>query len=136
VEKRIVPASVILRIVLFANSATKRFPALSNATPLGSLKRALLFVPFALPRLPANPATVVTTQFAPTSVESVEGFSGGEAFDSAREVAEALKAFHQAGAAAGPEDDLGGVLGVQDQKQTGQFLRVRKLRKILGNGGI
>ncbi len=40
-------------------------------------------------------------QFAPTSIESIEGFSGAEAFDSAREVAQALSAFHQAGAAAG-----------------------------------
>ncbi|MBI3838793.1 MAG: hypothetical protein HY288_12780 [Planctomycetia bacterium] len=40
-------------------------------------------------------------QFAATSVQSVEAFSGAEAYDSAREVAEALKAFHQAGAAAG-----------------------------------
>ncbi len=40
-------------------------------------------------------------KFAPTTVESVEGFSGVEAYDSAREVAEALAAFHQAGAAAG-----------------------------------
>jgi hypothetical protein len=40
-------------------------------------------------------------QFATTTVDSVESFSGAEAYDSAREVAEALKAFHQAGAAAG-----------------------------------
>ncbi|HEV3138453.1 MAG TPA: hypothetical protein VGZ26_11130, partial [Pirellulales bacterium] len=40
-------------------------------------------------------------QFAATTVESVEAFSGAEAYDSAGEVAEALKAFHQAGAAAG-----------------------------------
>ncbi len=40
-------------------------------------------------------------QYAPTSIESVEAFSGAEAFDSAREVAETLAAFHQAGAAAG-----------------------------------
>ncbi|MEX0677447.1 MAG: hypothetical protein WD063_10255 [Pirellulales bacterium] len=40
-------------------------------------------------------------QFAPTSVESIEAFSGAEAYDSAREVADALKAFHRAGAAAG-----------------------------------
>ncbi len=40
-------------------------------------------------------------QFAPTSVESIEAFSGAEAYDSAREVAQALAAFHQAGAAAG-----------------------------------
>jgi hypothetical protein len=40
-------------------------------------------------------------KFAPTTVESIEGFSGAEAYDSAREVAEALAAFHQAGAAAG-----------------------------------
>src|SRR5690606_11248395 len=40
-------------------------------------------------------------QFAPTSVESIEAFSGTEAFESARDVAEALAAFHQAGAAAG-----------------------------------
>jgi len=40
-------------------------------------------------------------QYAPTSIDSVEGFSGAEAFDSAREVAGALAAFHQAGASAG-----------------------------------
>ncbi len=40
-------------------------------------------------------------QFAGASVQSIEAFSGAEAYDSAREVAEALKAFHQAGAAAG-----------------------------------
>ena len=40
-------------------------------------------------------------QFAPTSVESIESFGGGEAYDSAREVAQALAAFHEAGAAAG-----------------------------------
>ncbi|MEX0977234.1 MAG: hypothetical protein WDZ48_00185, partial [Pirellulales bacterium] len=40
-------------------------------------------------------------QFAPTSVESIEAFSGAEAYDSAREVAKALSAFRQAGAAAG-----------------------------------
>jgi hypothetical protein len=40
-------------------------------------------------------------KFAPTSVESLESFSGAEAYDSAREVAEALAAFHQAGAASG-----------------------------------
>ena len=40
-------------------------------------------------------------QFAAATVEAIEAFSGAEAYDSAREVAEALKAFHQAGAAAG-----------------------------------
>jgi hypothetical protein len=40
-------------------------------------------------------------QFAMSSVDSVEAFSGAEAYQSARGVAEALKAFHQAGAAAG-----------------------------------
>jgi hypothetical protein len=40
-------------------------------------------------------------RFAPTTVESIEAFSGGEALDSAREVAGALAAFRQAGAAAG-----------------------------------
>ncbi|MEX2317103.1 MAG: hypothetical protein WD669_08125, partial [Pirellulales bacterium] len=40
-------------------------------------------------------------QFAPTSVDSIEAFSGGEAYDSACEVAKALSAFRQAGAAAG-----------------------------------
>jgi hypothetical protein len=40
-------------------------------------------------------------QFAPTSVESIEAFRGAEAFDSAREVAEALAAFRRAGAEAG-----------------------------------
>jgi len=35
-------------------------PALSTATPLGLLNRALLPVPFALPGLPARPASVVT----------------------------------------------------------------------------
>jgi hypothetical protein len=40
-------------------------------------------------------------QFAGASVQSIEAFSGAEAYDSAREVAEALQAFYQAGAAAG-----------------------------------
>lgn len=40
-------------------------------------------------------------KFAPTSVESIEAFSGAEAYDSAREVAGALAEFRQAGAAAG-----------------------------------
>ncbi len=40
-------------------------------------------------------------QFAPTSVEGIESFSGVEAYDSAREVAGALADFRQAGAAAG-----------------------------------
>ncbi len=40
-------------------------------------------------------------QFAPTSVEGIESFSGAEAFDSAREVAAALADFRQADAAAG-----------------------------------
>ncbi len=40
-------------------------------------------------------------QFAATSVPSIEAFSGAEAYDSARQVADALKAFHKAGAAAG-----------------------------------
>ncbi len=40
-------------------------------------------------------------QFAATSVQGIEAFSGGEAYDSAREVADALAAFQQAGAAAG-----------------------------------
>ncbi len=40
-------------------------------------------------------------QFAATSVPSLEAFSGPEAYESARQVAAALKAFHQAGAAAG-----------------------------------
>jgi hypothetical protein len=40
-------------------------------------------------------------KFAISSVEAIEAFSGAEAYDSAREVAEALKAFHHAGAAAG-----------------------------------
>ena len=40
-------------------------------------------------------------QFAATAVESVEAFSGAEAYDSAREVAAALAAWHRAGAAAG-----------------------------------
>jgi hypothetical protein len=40
-------------------------------------------------------------QFATNTVDSIESFSGAETYDSAREVAEALKAFHQAGAAAG-----------------------------------
>ncbi len=39
--------------------------------------------------------------FATTTVESVESFSGREAFESAREVAQALEAFRAAGAAAG-----------------------------------
>ncbi len=40
-------------------------------------------------------------QFASTTIESLEGFSGNDAYDSAREVAAALRAFHEAGAAAG-----------------------------------
>lgn len=40
-------------------------------------------------------------QYASTTVEGIEGFSGGETHDSARQVAEALEAFHLAGAAAG-----------------------------------
>jgi hypothetical protein len=40
-------------------------------------------------------------RFAPTSVESIEAPSGAQAYTSAREVAEALAAFHQAGEAAG-----------------------------------
>lgn len=40
-------------------------------------------------------------QFATATVDSIESFSGAETYDSAREVAEALKAFQQAGAAAG-----------------------------------
>ncbi len=43
-------------------------------------------------------------QFAPTSVEGIESFSGAEAYDSAREVAAALAEFRQAGAAAGDID--------------------------------
>ncbi|HEX3725062.1 MAG TPA: hypothetical protein VHV08_02420, partial [Pirellulales bacterium] len=39
--------------------------------------------------------------FAPTSVESLESFSGAEAYDSARQVALALRAFHEGGAASG-----------------------------------
>ncbi len=40
-------------------------------------------------------------QYAATTVESIEAFSGQDAYDSAHEVALALSAFHQAGAAAG-----------------------------------
>lgn len=40
-------------------------------------------------------------KFAATSVKSVEAFSGAEAYESARQVADALKGFRQAGAAAG-----------------------------------
>ncbi len=40
-------------------------------------------------------------RFASTTIEGIEGFSGGETFESARQVAAALQAFHQAGAAAG-----------------------------------
>jgi hypothetical protein len=40
-------------------------------------------------------------EFAMSSVESIEAFSGAEACDSARDVADALRAFHKAGAAAG-----------------------------------
>ena len=40
-------------------------------------------------------------QFAATTVASVEAFSGAEAFDSARHVAQALEAWQKAGAAAG-----------------------------------
>jgi hypothetical protein len=40
-------------------------------------------------------------RFAATTVEGVEAFSGQEAYESARSVAEALEAWHKAGAAAG-----------------------------------
>ena len=40
-------------------------------------------------------------KFAATTVDSIEAFSGNEAYESAREVAEALEAFYLAGAAAG-----------------------------------
>jgi len=40
-------------------------------------------------------------QFAATTVESVEAFSGHEAYESASQVSQALRAWHQAGAAAG-----------------------------------
>ncbi len=40
-------------------------------------------------------------RFAPTSVESIESFSGREAYESIHEVSAALAAFHRAGGAAG-----------------------------------
>lgn len=40
-------------------------------------------------------------KYASPTVDGIEGFSGGETHDSARQVAEALEAFHLAGAAAG-----------------------------------
>ncbi len=40
-------------------------------------------------------------QFAATSVASIEAFSGADAYESARHVAQALEAWHKAGAAAG-----------------------------------
>src|SRR6185312_14163246 len=50
----------ILRIRLFAKSATYRFPEASSATPHGLLNEAEVPVPLAEPMLP-EPATVVTT---------------------------------------------------------------------------
>ncbi|HTM53575.1 MAG TPA: hypothetical protein VL175_06075 [Pirellulales bacterium] len=40
-------------------------------------------------------------EFAMSSVDSIEAFSGAEAYDSARDVAQALRAFYKAGAGAG-----------------------------------
>jgi len=55
------PAGVILRIVLFPKSATKTFPAPSAATFIGMKNLAVLPVPSVLPKLPAEPAKVLTT---------------------------------------------------------------------------
>jgi hypothetical protein len=50
-------------------------PALSTATPLGLSKRAALLIPFALPKLLAWPAIVVTTPLAglPGTFGSTDG---------------------------------------------------------------
>ena len=68
VTTQFVPTGDTSRIVWLSVSATYRLPALSIATPTGKLKRAALFVPFALPELRARPARVVTTQLVPTCV--------------------------------------------------------------------
>ena len=54
-------AVVILRIVLFDESATYTLPTLSTATPYGASKLAAAPVPSALPTTPSVPASVVTT---------------------------------------------------------------------------
>src|SRR5580698_9080674 len=54
------PAVEIRRIVLFAPSATMRFPAPSNASPDGPLNCAPAPVPSWLPLTPGVPAKVVT----------------------------------------------------------------------------
>src|ERR1035438_8539196 len=68
VTTQFVPTGVISRMVSLSPSATYTLPLVSTATPLGSLNRAALFVPSALPGLPAFPASVVTTQVVPTGV--------------------------------------------------------------------
>src|SRR5262249_22960145 len=65
---QLVPEGWSFRIVLFPASVTQRLPETSTAIPAGELKRALEFVPLALPADPARPATVVTTQLAPDGV--------------------------------------------------------------------
>src|SRR5207249_451929 len=55
------PAGVIVRIALFPLSPTRMLPAASTARPLGPLNRAALPVPSVLPKVPAKPASVVTT---------------------------------------------------------------------------
>ena len=56
------PAGVTFRIVLFAESATIRFPLVgSSAMPTGVLNCAAPPVPSALPETPRVPAIVVTT---------------------------------------------------------------------------
>src|SRR5262245_52855791 len=57
-----------MRMVLFPASVTQMLPATSTAMPAGALKRAMEFVPLALPADPARPATVVTTQLVPEGV--------------------------------------------------------------------
>src|SRR5215831_16058982 len=55
------PAGVILRMVLFPESATYKFAAVSVATPAGPENAAAAPLPSALPETPAVPASVVTT---------------------------------------------------------------------------
>src|SRR5450631_993218 len=55
------PAGVILRTTEFSRSVTKTLPAASTAMAVGTLKRAALPVPSTYPKLPARPASVVTT---------------------------------------------------------------------------
>src|SRR6185369_3227564 len=61
-----VPDGVIFRIVKLLVSATYKLPELSRVRPNGPLNRAATPMPSFVPGAhPAQPATVVTTQFAP-----------------------------------------------------------------------